>query len=136
MNVAKRLAELTTPVAFASSLAQSSIMATATPTCVASVTVGPHTELKAGHGTAASDYDIHADVGDILFTKEQLAAKTAELGKVLGKEYVGKRPLLMPILKGGFICKLWGRAGLHGQHAAADSSADSTSAVLVQLPQT
>jgi hypoxanthine-guanine phosphoribosyltransferase len=55
----------------------------------------------------ADSYDIHADVGDILFTKEQLAAKTVELGKVLGKEYAGKRPLLMPILKGGFICKSW-----------------------------
>lgn len=119
-----------------SSSAQSSIMATATLTCVASVTVGPHTELKAAHGTAASDYDIHADVGDILFTKEQLASKTVELGKVLGQEYAGKRPLLMPILKGGFICRFCGRAGLHGQHAAADSSADSTSALLVQLPQT
>jgi hypothetical protein len=78
--------------------------------CVASVTVGPHTELKAGHGTRADDYDIHADVGDILFTKEQLAQKTAELGRLLGKEYAGKRPMLMPILKGGFICKptvLW-----------------------------
>jgi hypothetical protein len=74
-------------------------------TCVASVTVGPHTELKACHSNRADDYDIHADVGDILFTKEQLAQKTAELGRVLGKEYAGKRPLLMPILKGGFICK-------------------------------
>lgn len=77
----------------------------AAQTCVASVTVGPHTELKAGRGTRADEYDIHADVGDILFTKEQLAQKTAELGRVLGKEYAGKSPLLMPILKGGFICK-------------------------------
>lgn len=77
----------------------------APPTCVASVTIGPHTDLKAAHSGRADDYDIHADVGDILFTKEQLAAKTVELGQVLGKEYAGKRPLLMPILKGGFICK-------------------------------
>lgn len=71
----------------------------------ASITVGPHTELKAAHGTQATEYDIHADVGDILFTKEQLAQKTAELGKVLGKAYADKQPLLMPILKGGFICE-------------------------------
>jgi len=78
----------------------------APPTCVASVTLGPHTELKAAPGgSRADEYDIHSDVGDILFTKEQLAAKTVELGRVLGREYQGKRPLLMPILKGGFICK-------------------------------
>lgn len=86
----------------------SALMATQSATCVASITLGSHADLKAAHGSRADDYDIHADVGDILFTKEQMAEKTAELGKVLGKEYAGKRPLLMPILKGGFICRcIW-----------------------------
>lgn len=79
----------------------------AAPTCVASVTLGPHSELKATTEHTATTYDIHADVGDVLFTKEQLASKTVELGKLLGKEYAGKKPLLMPILKGGFICEWW-----------------------------
>lgn len=69
----------------------------------ASITLGPHSDLKTAANGRADTYDIHADVGDVLFTKQQLAEKTEQLGKVLGKEYVDKRPLLMPILKGGFI---------------------------------
>lgn len=85
----------------------------------ASITLGPHSDLKTAANGRAEAYDIHADVGDILFTKQQLAEKTEQLGKVLGQEYIDKRPLLMPILKGGFICECWdsSRAG----HAALRS---------------
>lgn len=96
----------------------------AAPACIASVTIGPHTDLKATLSPRADSYDIHADVVDVLFTKEQLAAKTVELGKVLGKEYAGKRPLLMPILKGGFICKSWAPAAVLHAHAKATGCAD------------
>ena len=52
---------------------------------------------------AEANYDIHGDAGDILFTKEQMQAKVVELGRVLGRDYQGMRPVFMPILKGGFI---------------------------------
>jgi len=43
---------------------------------------------------------IHEDVGEVLFTKDAMAARTLELGREIGSAYAGKRPLLMPILKG------------------------------------
>eukprot|EP00879_Flechtneria_rotunda_P014325 GHRR01014965.1.p1 GENE.GHRR01014965.1~~GHRR01014965.1.p1 ORF type:complete len:204 (+),score=54.66 GHRR01014965.1:559-1170(+) len=48
-------------------------------------------------------YDIHKDVTDILFTKPQMAARIEQMGREIGADYQGKRPLLVPILKGGFI---------------------------------
>lgn len=76
------------------------------PTCEASITLGPHADLKSVDAHKANIYDIHTDVGEVLFTAQQLADKTAELGRHLGRDYSGKRPLFMPILKGGFICEL------------------------------
>lgn len=40
---------------------------------------------------------------EILFSKEQIAAKVAELGAILSQQYRGKRPVLVGVLRGGFI---------------------------------
>jgi hypoxanthine phosphoribosyltransferase len=44
-----------------------------------------------------------ATVGNILLTEEQIRARVGEMGAVLSKEYAGKSPVLVNILKGGFI---------------------------------
>ena len=38
---------------------------------------------------------------EVLVTKEQLEAKTAELGKKITKDYKGKELVLVGVLKGG-----------------------------------
>ena len=43
---------------------------------------------------------MHQDVESIMFTKEQLAARIGELAAQLDKEYAGKTPLMVGILKG------------------------------------
>jgi len=40
---------------------------------------------------------------DTLFTREQIQAKVAQMGVVLSRDYAGKKPLLIAVLKGGFI---------------------------------
>lgn len=40
---------------------------------------------------------------EVLVSKEQLAAKTAELGKKITEDYKGKELVLVGVLKGGFI---------------------------------
>ena len=42
---------------------------------------------------------MHQDVESIMFSKEQIAARIAELAKQLDKEYAGKKPLMVGILK-------------------------------------
>lgn len=43
---------------------------------------------------------MHNDIEQILFTKEEIDAKCAQLGKELTNEYVGKFPLVIGVLKG------------------------------------
>jgi hypoxanthine phosphoribosyltransferase len=43
------------------------------------------------------------DVGEILITDDQIREKTAELGRQITKDYRGKNPLLICILKGGLM---------------------------------
>jgi len=40
---------------------------------------------------------------DTLFTSEQIAQRVAEMGATLSRDYAGKKPLLIAVLKGGFI---------------------------------
>ncbi|MGX7419981.1 hypoxanthine phosphoribosyltransferase [Carnobacterium gallinarum] len=40
------------------------------------------------------------DIERVLFSREELATKTAELGKILTEEYRGKNPLVIGVLKG------------------------------------
>ncbi|HET9887620.1 MAG TPA: hypoxanthine phosphoribosyltransferase [bacterium] len=42
-------------------------------------------------------------VGNVLLTEEQIQARVREMGAVLAHEYAGKSPVLVNILKGGFI---------------------------------
>jgi hypothetical protein len=43
-------------------------------------------QLIAAAASAAA-YSIHDDVGEVLFTKQQMAEKVAEMGKLLGNTY-------------------------------------------------
>jgi hypoxanthine phosphoribosyltransferase len=40
---------------------------------------------------------------DVLLTEEQIAARVREMGAQLSREYAGKKPLLIAVLKGGAI---------------------------------
>lgn len=43
---------------------------------------------------------MHDDIQKILLTKEQIAARVAELGQTLAQEYAGKDPVFIGVLKG------------------------------------
>src|SRR6188508_143651 len=40
---------------------------------------------------------------ETLISKERIAARVAELGTTLSRDYADKRPLLIAVLKGGFM---------------------------------
>jgi hypoxanthine phosphoribosyltransferase len=42
-------------------------------------------------------------VGNVLLTEEQIRLKVREMGETLSREYAGKSPILVNILKGGFV---------------------------------
>jgi len=42
-------------------------------------------------------------VGNVLLTEEQILVKVREMGRTLSREYAGKSPVLVNILKGGFV---------------------------------
>jgi hypoxanthine phosphoribosyltransferase len=44
-----------------------------------------------------------APIGNVLLSEEQIRARVRELGRELSAEYAGKHPVLVNILKGGFI---------------------------------
>ena len=46
---------------------------------------------------------MHQDVENIMFSKEQIAARIAELAEQLDREYAGKNPLMVGILKGSVM---------------------------------
>ena len=46
---------------------------------------------------------INEDITAVLFDEEQIRARTLELGSRIAKEYEGKVPVLIGILKGGFM---------------------------------
>ena len=46
---------------------------------------------------------MHNDVEKILFTEEQIAARVRALGAELSRDYAGKNPLMLCILKGAFV---------------------------------
>lgn len=43
------------------------------------------------------------DAGEVLISQEQIREKTRELGRRIGKDYEGKNPLLICVLKGGLM---------------------------------
>jgi len=52
--------------------------------------------------------NLYNDLDGLLYTKEQLAEAVAELGKRITKDYEGKKPVMICILKGAsvFFCDL------------------------------
>ncbi len=42
-------------------------------------------------------------VGRVLYTEEEIRARVEQMGAILAREYAGKSPVLVNILKGGFI---------------------------------
>ncbi|HPV15216.1 MAG TPA: hypoxanthine phosphoribosyltransferase [Candidatus Cloacimonadota bacterium] len=46
---------------------------------------------------------MNEDITAVLFTEEQIRARTQELGSRISQEYEGKMPVLIGILKGGFM---------------------------------
>lgn len=46
------------------------------------------------------EHTMHQDIEKILLTKEQIQARIAELGEILTKEYEGKDPIVVGVLKG------------------------------------
>jgi hypoxanthine phosphoribosyltransferase len=44
-----------------------------------------------------------APIGNVLLSEEKILARVRELGRELSAEYAGKQPVLVNILKGGFI---------------------------------
>jgi len=46
---------------------------------------------------------LHNGTGKILFSREQIRARIRELGKQLSKQYADNPPILVAILRGGFI---------------------------------
>lgn len=47
--------------------------------------------------------DVQADLSEVLFTPEQIDAKLAELAAVVDRDYAGKDPLLVGVLKGAVM---------------------------------
>lgn len=46
---------------------------------------------------------IHPDIKEVLYTEEEIRQATQELGAVLTKEYAGKNPLVIGVLKGAIM---------------------------------
>lgn len=46
---------------------------------------------------------IHPDIKEVLYTEEEIRRATQELGAVLTKEYAGKNPLVIGVLKGAIM---------------------------------
>ena len=45
----------------------------------------------------------HPDIKEVLYTEEEIKKVTQELGAVLTKEYEGKNPLVIGVLKGAIM---------------------------------
>lgn len=56
--------------------------------------------LNMKNRTSGGKCRVHDDINEVLFTKEDIAKKCAEIGTQLTEEYQGKFPLLIGVLKG------------------------------------
>ena len=43
------------------------------------------------------------DIDHVLFSEEQLAQRVAEIAAQIDKDYAGKEPLLVSVLRGSFV---------------------------------
>ncbi len=48
-------------------------------------------------------YEITQDIAQVLITREQLQKTVAELGARISRDYAGKNPIMVSVLKGAFI---------------------------------
>ena len=48
-------------------------------------------------------YPPHEDLGEVLFTEEQIAERVAELGSQISNDFAGETPLVVGVLKGSAI---------------------------------
>ncbi|WP_127587116.1 hypoxanthine phosphoribosyltransferase [Paenibacillus koleovorans] len=46
---------------------------------------------------------MHNDIQEIMFSEEEIGRKVAELGEILSRDYEGRNPLVICVLKGAFI---------------------------------
>jgi hypoxanthine phosphoribosyltransferase len=46
---------------------------------------------------------VRKDIQEILYSEEQIQAKVAELGEQISREYEGRNPLVICVLKGAFV---------------------------------
>lgn len=61
------------------------------------------------------DHEIYRDIAEVLISEEQIRARIAELGAQIGKDYRGKLPIVVALLKGSgiFIADLVRAIPLH-----------------------
>ena len=52
---------------------------------------------------AAVPYADDPDIGEVIVSTEELAARIAELGASITEDYAGRAPLLVGVLKGAFL---------------------------------
>ena len=48
-------------------------------------------------------YEITQDIAQVLITREQLQKTVAELGARISRDYAGKNPIMVSVLKGAFV---------------------------------
>ena len=60
--------------------------------------------------------ELYNDLECVLLTREEIAAKVQELGKQITRDYAGKKPVLVCILKGAavFFADLFGNGIVDG----------------------
>jgi len=46
---------------------------------------------------------LHPDIKEVLYSEEDISKVTADLGEILTKEYEGKYPLVIGVLKGAVM---------------------------------
>lgn len=46
---------------------------------------------------------MHNDIQEVLYTQEQIQAKVRELGAAVSRDYAGRNPLVICVLKGAFL---------------------------------
>ena len=49
------------------------------------------------------NYEITQDIAQVLITREQLQKTVAELGARISRDYAGKNPIMVSVLKGAFV---------------------------------
>lgn len=54
-------------------------------------------------GSAQPTLDADPAIGDVLLSEEQLAERIAELGREITRDYAGRTPLLVCVLRGAYV---------------------------------